>query len=96
MIVHIIKRYLLYLLFDLRLLIALSAMLIALPQCASADTLYAIIAGDTRSEIMGAANDIAPSVEQDLANIQSFIKRISTFTHLKVVPEFVAKKRGKH
>jgi len=92
MIVQIIKGYVL---FDLRFIIALSAMLIIFPQCSSADTLYAIIAGDTRSEIMGAANDIAPSVEQDLANIHSFIKRISTFTHLKVAPENIHLLRGK-
>jgi len=69
----IVQRIKGYVLFYLRFIIALSAMLIIFPQCSSADTLYAIIAGDTRSEIIGAANDIAPSVEQDLANIHSFM-----------------------
>jgi hypothetical protein len=91
MIIHNIKRYLL---FNLQWLIALNV-LITFPHSSSADTLYAIIAGDTRTDIMGAANEIAPSVEKDLANLQSFIKRISTFTHLKMSPENIHLLRGK-
>jgi hypothetical protein len=54
------------------------------PKWSLADTLHAIVAGDTREKIGFIPNDIAPSVETDLENIQDVLKIISKYTTVKM------------
>ncbi|MDM8560353.1 LamG-like jellyroll fold domain-containing protein [Candidatus Parabeggiatoa sp. HSG14] len=67
------------------------------PKWSLADTLHAIVAGDTRETMGFIPNDIAPSVETDLKNIQLLLKRISGYTNVKMTEMHLlrGKEKGK-